>query len=191
MGSNFFEGKGDYIVYGSHTGQSNNTLTQYSSEQGADIILKLDTNNNLCSSIFRNLCVFLSSCSNFFIRTFFMKHRKMKGSDKETTITAEEYAQILKNAAETAQVAEQTGSKYSIDKAAYYAQLSKDAAAKVHESSEMEAKIETSSPCFEGPAQKFFINKTDLKAPLLGGDDIAYGDAIQPDFQHKEALPSH
>ena len=116
-----------------------------------------------------------------------MKHRKMKGSDKETTITAEEYAQILKNAAETAQVAEQTGSKYSIDKAAYYAQLSKDAAAKVHESSEMEAKIETSSPCFEGPAQKFFINKTDLKAPLLGGDDIAYGDAIQPDFQHKEA----
>jgi hypothetical protein len=30
----------------------------------------------------------------------------MKGSDKETTITAEEYAQILKNAAETAQVAE-------------------------------------------------------------------------------------
>jgi hypothetical protein len=34
-----------------------------------------------------------------------MKHRKMKGSDKETTITAEEYAQILKNAAETAQVA--------------------------------------------------------------------------------------
>jgi HJR/Mrr/RecB family endonuclease len=35
-----------YIVYGSHTGQSNNTLTQYSSEQGADIILKLDTNNN-------------------------------------------------------------------------------------------------------------------------------------------------
>ena len=116
-----------------------------------------------------------------------MKHRKMKGSDKETTITAEEYAQILKNAAETAQVAEQTGSKYSIDKAAYYAQLSKDAAAKVHESSEMEAKIETSSPCFEGPAQKVFINKTDLKAPLLGGDDIAYGDAIQPDFQHKEA----
>jgi hypothetical protein len=68
------------------------------------------------------------------------------------------------------------------------AQLSKDAAAKVHESSEMEAKIETSSPCFEGPAQKVFINKTDLKAPLLGGDDIAYGDdAIQPDFQHKEA----
>jgi hypothetical protein len=47
MGSNFFEGKGDYIVYGSHTGQSNNTLTQYSSEQDADIILKLDTNNNL------------------------------------------------------------------------------------------------------------------------------------------------
>jgi hypothetical protein len=37
MGSNFFEGKGDYIVYGSHTGQSNNTLTQYSSEQDADI----------------------------------------------------------------------------------------------------------------------------------------------------------
>jgi hypothetical protein len=32
------------------------------------------------------------------------------------------------------------------------------------------------------------VAKTDLKAPLLGGDDIAYGDdAIQPDFQHKEA----
>jgi hypothetical protein len=43
-----------------------------------------------------------------------MKHRKMKGSDKETTITAEEYAQILKNAAETAQVAEQTGSKWDL-----------------------------------------------------------------------------
>ncbi|VVM18292.1 hypothetical protein BSPWISOXPB_5770 [uncultured Gammaproteobacteria bacterium] len=65
-----------------------------------------------------------------------MKHRKTKDSDKETTITAEEYAQILKNAAETAQVAEQTGSKYDIDKAAYYAQLAKDAAAKVHEKNE-------------------------------------------------------
>jgi hypothetical protein len=43
-----------------------------------------------------------------------MKHRKMKGSDKETTITAEEDAQIPK-----------------------------DAAAKVHESPEIEAKIET------------------------------------------------
>jgi hypothetical protein len=52
MGSNFFEGKGDYIVYGSHTGQSNNTLTQYSSEQDADITSKLGTNNNLSQYLY-------------------------------------------------------------------------------------------------------------------------------------------
>ncbi|VVM18291.1 hypothetical protein BSPWISOXPB_9872 [uncultured Gammaproteobacteria bacterium] len=52
IGSNFSEGKGDYIVYGSHTGQSNNTLTQYSSEQDIDITLKLGANNNLSQYLY-------------------------------------------------------------------------------------------------------------------------------------------
>jgi hypothetical protein len=67
-------------------------------------------------------------------------------------------------------------------------QIPKDAAAKVHESPEIEAKIETSGPCFEGPRLVRIIPKIEVKietgGPLLEGDDIAYGDdATQPDFR--------
>jgi hypothetical protein len=40
------------ITTRSHTGQSNNTLTQYSSEQDADITSKLGTNNNLSQYLY-------------------------------------------------------------------------------------------------------------------------------------------